>query len=444
MSNIYTKLFLKQTNSNEVRNLFIIAGLVWLIFFSAIYFVDKQPSIDDTLKVEFVTVTNLTSSQAVVVYKTTEKTSSYVLYGPDVSVLDSKADDLIYKLTDSESYYHYVELIGLKPKTKYYYIISVGDRYTGKAENIPFEFETPESYLPDKIAPLVLKLMNNKEPVSGMPVLLEIKGFYSLSGITKDDGSLIIPMGLLFDEKTLTRKIPTGQESFVLKLLEGQGRVLAEGRLSGILSFSGALYITETYEFPDVVSKEKPLIIQQEKRSGSARSSFFLTYPKDNTVISELNPLIRGTGFPGNDVLVQIKGKKNIVYKLKVDSQGDWWVDLRDPLDVGSYSLSVVSYDDSGNRYEANRTFTITKQGESVLAEATESADTATPTPTPSQTPTEIIQPTATPALTPTPTEISAEPSPKPPVSGFNLNLVLFALSFSLIFSGLLYFFKNN
>ncbi|GIW63120.1 MAG: hypothetical protein KatS3mg090_0946 [Patescibacteria group bacterium] len=442
MSNIYTKLFLQQSNKNEIRNLFILAGFVWLIFFMAIFLVEKKPSINDQAKIEFLTITNLTSSQAVVVYKTTEKTKSYVQYGQDISVLNSIAEDKMLKLNDSESYYHYVELIGLKPKTKYYFIIKVGDRFVGKSEDVPFELTTPENYLPDKTSPLVLRLVENKDPSANMPVLLEIKGFYSLSGITKDDGTLVIPLGLMFDENNLARKVPTGKESFVLKLLSDKGKVLAEGSLSSLLSFSGELDISQNYRFPEVLSEKKPLIIQQERQNNGSNYRFYLTYPKDNTVISELNPLIRGLGFPGNDVLVQIQGKKNIVYKLKVDEQGDWWVDLREPLDIGSYTLLVTAYDDQGKKYTAERSFTITKQGESVLAEATESADTVSPTPT--VTPTVGTQP----ASSPTPTVIAgqptAEPTAKAPVSGFNLNLVLFAVSFSLIFSGLLYFFKNS
>ena len=432
-SNIYSRLFF-QDRRQEVKLFLIFALLVWVVFAVMFFFRKKEVKVAGQ-NIRFMTLVNLSASQAGVVWQTDEPAESYILYGPSIEALSERAEDVYSEKSGKIRKFHYAELKNLKPKTKYYFLIWDGKGFVGSTKDSPFFFTTPDYYLPAKTSPVVARISQGNKPAGGKLLFMQIKGFMPLAAISEPDGSFLFSLGLLFESSDLKRKVPSGREDFELRILEDAGKTIASGKLQGIIGYTGSLDITKEYSFFASPTQKKPAIVKAESREKTQEKKVFLSYPKEGAVISELNPLIRGTGVIGKDVVIQLKGPKVIVYRTIVDEMGDWWADITDPLPPGDYELVVRTVDEQNKEVEMTRNFSITKSGESVLGDATPEAGlTLTPTPTFFPTPTPTPQPTAAP--------VESDTTPTPPVSGFDFNTVAFSAIAAIIFAGILSFLK--
>ncbi len=436
MSNLYSRLYLQKKSSKLVFFLVFALGL-WGMILGSLFFLRKDFVKATDQQIKFMTIVNLSASQIGVVWQTQEAGESYIIYGSDIQALSEVAKDLYADKAGKVRKFHYAELRNLKPKTKYYFLIWDGKRFIGRSKNTPFSFQTPDYYLPAKTSPLIARLIEGSQPVANRLLFLQIEGFMPLATLTEEDGSFIFPMGLVFGNKNMERKTPSGKERFELRLLGDEDRIIAKGILQGFWDYTGILEVEKEYDFFNVDTSRKPrsIVVSEEEEIGK-ENEILLIYPRQNAVISELNPLIRGRGVPQRDVVVEMRGPKIIVYKTAVDERGDWWADIVDPLPPGDYELVVRTTDEGEKEVVMTRNFSITKSGESVLADATPEAD-LTPTPT------EVIDPTPTLSPpTPTPTRALAEPdqetTPTPPVSGFDFNILGISAVVALISAGVL------
>ncbi len=111
--------------------------------------------------------------------------------------------------------------------------------------------------------------------------------------------------------------------------------------------------------------------------------------------------------------------------RVRVDQNGDWIVQLKNALRPGKYDLTLKTQNARGQEVTIERSFTIIKSGEQVLAATATPSGSVTPRTSPTGsttlTPTEAEE-----SPTPEPTEIidgdiTATPTPPPPVSGINM-----------------------
>lgn len=431
MSSIYTHLFLRKRQENK---LFFLIALFVLMFFSLVFIFlpAKKISIKGkTSEIVFLTLTNLTSSQVSVIWKTNRPMRSFILYGEFANKLTFVAEDKLEE-DGKESIYHYATLSGLNPSTIYFFAIKVKNKLVGRGVE-PFRIKTPPQFLPSKKSPLVGRIIDRKgKPLKRKIVILQIEGAYPLSSITGEKGEFVIPLSLIFDKEGRKKIEISGKEKFELRVL-GEDLVV-KGSLMQFLEYPLPLRVGSQYFFSAAENKKIELKKKKVKRE---KYKVLLLYPKEGAVISNLRPLIKGRGIPYESVLVQIGGKKNIVLKTYVDEEGFWQADLPFKLSPDKYIIRVKTRDKNGEEVEIVRDFRITKGGESVLSVATPSATlepTLPKTPTPTTFPSMTSTPMPTPTQTPKPSRLI---SPQPPVSGFDPKFV-FGLSFLFLLPGVL------
>jgi len=135
---------------------------------------------------------------------------------------------------------------------------------------------------------------------------------------------------------------------------------------------------------------------------------------------------------PNKSVIISINSKPEYVFRTQANKIGEWKVVPEKSINAGDYILTLTSEDEKGNQYSVKRNFSIAKNGEQVLGEAT-----AEPTLEPTTQAVPLSTPTTT-LISPT-TDINQyiTPTASPPVSGSNNSNWLIIISSSLMIIGL-------
>lgn len=409
-------------------------------------------------------VVNLSSRQAGIYYQTDAKTASWIMYGTNPGKLDTAAfDDRDTADKKSQTYLHYVPLRDLQENTTYYYSIIAEDEVIKVNEATTFSFRTISAVgANSSVAPAYGKVIKkNNEPVDNGFVLYYFPGAYPLLAEIKS-GDWLIPLNLIIDKTTGKALFPTNDAKVKIMMIdEDKESTTIQTSLQNTTPLQKTAIIGEVYTPPSEenvlpattsiapVSPTAPVVARTvissvptavptpfPTASTLPLSPIEITFPKEGALIPGTNPLIKGLAIPDQNVGIALtRNQKEFVFSTNVNStsQGDWKVSLPMPLSAATYQLSMSTKDSTGKLITLKRTFSIAKNGETVLGVATGEA-TIAPTEVPTATPVLALQPSPTSTTYVTPTVVTS-----PPVTGFDSGSLMFGgLALVIISAGIL------
>lgn len=419
--------------------------VVLFVAFIGLYF-NKQPQTATQgarVEISRSEIANIRDTTATIYWRTEEPTVGSVLFGTDPKSINQELhDDRDVAGKPIARKNHVATIKNLKPSTTYYYRIAVGGQHIGQSqtEQIPFSFITtrPVTAALD-IAPFYGKITSaDGSNLSDAVVLLTIQNTHSLLTITKPDGSFLYAPCCIFTADKLETYYPSEQDIVTVEIVSENGEV------KQIVSSLGQMS-----PYPNTISMggtgEQDLANIEANTEGSHEPLLAaeliekldpvdIMFPKIGAAIPNPRPLIKGVGEPDSVVKGTIEPDGRI-FEARVDSQRNWQFSLPFDLTPGRHSLKINTVDTSGRPLALERSFTVLKDGEAVLGQATGSA-TITPsitdTPVATSSPTEILTPTPT-IIDIVPTDVTA--TPPPPISG-NSTLPFITMSIALIILG--------
>lgn len=376
-----------------------------------------------------VETTNILSNQATVIWQTDKKEQGWIIFGADKKNLSGIVlDERDGSWQKGIFLNHYIALKNLKDDTTYYFRIASNDGLANRQGAEPFSFKTTKkTSSAGGSKPAYGKIVKKDgSALENALVLLSIDGSMSLSALSKASGEWLIPLNFIFDSNTKELKVLSGNERAKLEITSEEGESsMIETLVSNLNPLSETIIIGKDYSL-----LEKKEVLGATLKDKSKDVKLEIIFPKENAIIPDSKPLIKGVAIPNTSLQVSLTdGESRTTKNVKVDKDGKWKLDISSVLSAGKHILEVKTTEVGGNVVTQKRQFTIAKSGEQVLGEATDE-----PTPVP----------TSTIAPTPISSFITKTPTPTPPVSGFNLNnltvvsIFFIVVGLSLFFYGLL------
>jgi len=403
----------------------IIAGTSFLVsnFFLG------SPQSSQAIKSNVITLdaSNISATRANVVWRTAEKEIGLVAFGDSKQKLSTVVTDERDTATRKSKYFnHSVLLNNLKPNTQYYFSLTNEKELLSINNKTIFSLQT--AALDNRINSLKpaygTVVSSTGVPERNTLVILRSKGSIALTTISKGSGEWLLPLNGLLRAGNLTLSAPSLTDQVTIEFFDEKGNTTnIKAPIQLISPVSDPIKMGLNYSLPEdkqVLGSSTEAANSSSKTEPTIKDILKLSYPIQDAIIPVGNPLIKGFASPLTTVSVTIqvlRGTPVTVSKSTLtDSQGVWKIALSKSLSAGSYNLIAKN----GSSTIA-RQFTITKSGEQVLGEATESAQlTATPT----------FTPTAT--ITIAPTDIT----PTLPSTGGNITYMMYS-SAALILLGL-------
>lgn len=371
-------------------------------------------------------VVNISSTQVVVVWLTPQKSVGSVLYGRDKQALAQAAFD-DRDIQDKKSLYsiHYAVLRNLKENTEYFFRLLADNALIAESNGEPYRFKTARTASSGiNVQPAYGKIIKaNGLPVEGALVLLSVDKAISLAAITKSNGEWLIPLNTLIDAEFMKSKTLARNDNIRIEIIsEESEQSFITFNIANLDALQSPLTIGKNYSF--LVQDN---VLSATDYNASSSDEITVLYPMEGSIIPGQSPLIKGRAIPESFVSIVIDAKTASSQKVKTDKDGTWKTELPVKLVPGAHSLVVATKDEHGKEVLLKRTFTIAKNGEQVLGNATpEAKSTIAPT---------IPVPTINPNPQPTNAPMNT-PAPVPPVSGANTNSLIIG-SFSAIILGI-------
>lgn len=431
----YVDLYQKKTV--KIPSVLAVAIVTALSFLVTNFFLSAPQSIKAVKKnIISLDTSNISSSKANVIWRTSEQELGVVLYGTSAQKLSNLAIDERDNSNARERYFnHSATLANLQPNTEYFYSITNEKELLSINENTVFKFKTsPIDSRINSLKPTYgIVVSSSGSPQKNVLVILRHEGSVPLSTISKNSGEWLMPLNGLLNSKSLTLSTPALSSKITIQLYDEKGNsstVTAPIQLASPISDS--IRMGQNYSLPEDSSVLGSNVEVSNSTSTTISTNarvFKVSYPIEDSVIPVGNPLIKGTAYPLSTVSVSIQSTNNntaaISKQTLADSQGNWKITVSQPLLAGSYSLFARSSQATANA--VTREFKVTKSGERVLGEATGSAQlTVTP----------AITATASATLTPTATAEPTEITPTLPSTGGSISYLMYS-SAALIILGL-------
>lgn len=431
----YADLYQKKTV--KIPSVLAVAIVAALSFFVTNFFLSTPQSTKAVKKnVISLDTTNVSSSKASIVWRTSEQELGVVLYGNSAQKLSNLATDERDSPNARQRYFnHSVTLSNLLPNTEYFYSITNEKELLSINENTVFNFKTaPVDNRINSLKPTYgIVVSSTGTPERDVLVILRHEGSVPLSTISKNSGEWLMPLNGLLNSGNLTLSTPALSSKVSIHLYDERGNsssVIAPIQLASPISDS--IKMGQNYSLPEdssVLGSKVEVPNATDLPIATKVDAFKISYPIEDSIIPVGNPLIKGIAYPLSTVSVSIQSTDNnskIVSKQTIaDSQGNWKITVSQPLIAGSYKLFARSSQATANAI--TREFKVTKSGERVLGEATGSAQlTATPT----------VTATTSASITPTTPAEPAEITPTLPSTGGNISYLMYS-SAALIILGL-------
>lgn len=449
---IYSDLFLKK--QPRVPSIFIVPFVLLIVGILTYYFVPAQTTQASKKSIQKVEVVNLYPSHVGIAWQTSDKDSSWLMYGTRLDKLDKVVfDERDAAMPKKPRNLHFAELKNLTPSTKYYIRMTDGNVFLQNGNEGVFSITTaPKDAQINNLKPAYGKLVGrNGAPVPGALITITIPNSYVLATLSKSNGEWLIPMNYIINRTTNKSHVIDQNQEVILRAVDDtKTQSLVRTRLSLMSPLGENIVLGENYELN---SNNQVLAAN----TSSKNYKLAILFPKNSSVIPSEKPLIKGVSSSDIDVKIDVLNKqkaKIISATVHSNDKGEWKYDVPTALNPGTYTLSATSVDSSTRRSGTiTHTFLIAKSGEQVLGDATGGATltpsptvavTSTPTATPPTTITESPSPTLVASASATPVaSVSATITTTPPVSGItDNNIVLSSIAFILLGLGLLVVFK--
>ncbi|OGH36063.1 MAG: hypothetical protein A3B43_00260, partial [Candidatus Levybacteria bacterium RIFCSPLOWO2_01_FULL_38_120] len=400
-----------------------------------------------------VLISNITDSSFTVTFQTLAKTVAAVSIeeknNPQFVVFDDRN-----KRTDEQKpfYSHYITVSDLKPKTIYELsILSDGEIYLNGEKKYIVTTGPLITGAPPVQNPIVGKvLLPDGSAASDTIVVIAIEGAQSISSLTKDDGTYIIPTNSI--KKTILDDYLTidGNQEIQLKIIRGDMRASVKSLFKDS-ELIPPLTLQKNYDFTKT-PEQKISSLASQLKVPPAKTKFGevkILNPKPSESLIDNKPLFRGVALPNKTIKITIESNP-IKTEVISDNNGSWSFRPSVPLSPGEHTITIETQDNFGILKTISQKFTVFASGAQVAESATPSATpaiTITPTTTQAITPTVFISPSATPLITqiPTiaPTVVVTIPPTIPPITipittpappGSSSSLILTSISIILIF----------
>jgi len=370
-------------------------------------------------------IVNLSFQEAGLFWETEDKMNSWVVYGADKNNLKEEAYDE-RDLENKQNLYklHFAWLKNLEEGKVYYFRILTKKGIFPENSLEPLSFTTPKMISNHSdFKPAYGKIYAS----SGLPeenvfVILNLKNSFPLLTLTKGDGSFVLPLNYFFETTSHSLILPKEKEMVELELRSEDKKKTVTAFIDQLNNLAPIILddkdqnLTKDVNVLSAATKNNGN--QNNTQSNLEEKTFSITFPKENMIVPAFRPLIKGKNLPGKEIFINIDSKPEYSYRTLTDSNGDWKILPDNSLIAGNYMLTATSTDSQNKKIEIKRKFTIAKNGEQVLGEATNEA-------------TVVLTPTAVPTVgnqffTPTPTI---------PKTGGNNNLLMI-ISASLVVVG--------
>ncbi len=437
---IYSRLYFRSIQEKNILSflpLFLIFALLLIAVGFYQFFVSKQFPARSTkamqIYLERMEITNVSYNRFDIFWETNKLEKGWVIYWEKGKNRKNVALDIRdIKGKRGEYKFHLASVGGdyeLKADTVYLFEIVSDKRVFKVGEEKIFQFKTPPFFnlrVGRKFAYGKVFGTDNK-PLENAFVILNISDEFPSVVITKQTGEWLINLSNLVSKSQ--RKVSEVNDDITttLEVVKGKKKSFIKAKVRNLRPLE-PIVLGKNYDFttvPEVLSARTSV-------TSRGKYKVDIIYPKKGAVIAVRYPLIKGTGIPGKYVNVTVKSNKVYKARVRVDKEGLWLVKVPLELLPGKHIISIETEDENGRKVNLFRNFLIAKSGESVLGEATSSAELeSTPTPT--------FIPTSVPTLTPTPSSklISnnkkASPTPTTPVTGLNINVFAFSGLFFMI-----------
>ncbi|MFA9288786.1 MAG: fibronectin type III domain-containing protein [Weeksellaceae bacterium] len=388
-------------------------------------------------------VVNVTPTQVGIYWQSSEADQGWVIYGTQPDQLNNIARDEQDKGSEpGVRVFHYAILKNLQADSTLYYRIISNNQVISTPDDAPFETKTArDTSIQSSLSPSYGKLVSAQDTaVKNAHVFLYYPNAYPLFALTGETGEWLIPLQFVTNKQDRTQVSLQESTQVRVEILHGESKSVIDALLEQTHPLPETTVLGEDASF---LEKTEVLSATSNTTTQSTQTARFeLLYPKQNATIPGTAPLIRGKGIANKVVNASINSRPAFSGQATVDSRGDWNIGVNKVIAPGSYTLIVTTTDQNNRAVREQRTFTIIKSGEQVLAATATPSGTLTPTVrlSPSVTPrisiTAILSPTLN--LSPTPTVIAGIPTatPAPPVSGVNM-VPYFMAGMGLVIVGL-------
>lgn len=401
---MYTELYIQKRNRWVSAALAVFAlvltGAAGMVYFS------RNPTATRASQQTLASyeLANPAPRQMTIIWKTTERQTGWVMYGTDPKTLSEAASDERDTTKNKlSSKLHVVTARNLRPNTKYYYKFVAGNQVIENTDGSPFEFTTPrETTFSGSPKPVYGKVTQRSgSGLANALVLVRKKNSMPVATLTKMSGEWLIPLQGVYDPAS--REPIQIQDSDELEI-QVYDDDLNISKIRAYVSKASPLpqtvVIGTNYEF----LKNDDVLPASTKRLESAPvQEIDILFPKQNAIIPGTQPLIKGVAPPRTALELTVDSIPTFSSSTRANARGEWMVNVPKPFQPGTYTLTLVAKNAQNEEVVLSRQFTLTKNGEQVLAAAT---DAATPTLEPS--PTTALEPTGEPTATPEP---SLEPT---------------------------------
>lgn len=374
---------------------------------------------------EEIRITNVTDTSFSVSYVTKEAVVGSLSYG-----INSTGDKFALDDRDQQSgnpmpyFMHHITVKNLKPNTTYYFTINSKDKSFLNNDQ-PFTVKTLPTLKdnPTKQPPIVGSVFHQDGTKSNdVIVFLVTENAQTLSVLTKQDGSFIIPLNAL-RTKDYTSYF-TFTDSSVIKLLaRGKEAVTTASVLATQINPVPPLTLGNSYDFTSL-SQLSPVPISSHAADITSFPSFSATEasphqltiinPSQKEAFTDAQPQFEGTAIPNSQIEIEINSETHIKTTIRANKNGNWVFRPSTKLTPGEHTITIRARDAHGILQTLTRSFTVYAEG----SQFTEpSVSPSPPSPTPQQETDQPVVETPTPTLeeTPTPT-LTSTPTPTPPV----------------------------
>lgn len=390
-SDLYTRSSLKPPKA------LLFAAFISIVALGAVFFQSSQgnaiPTRATQKTVQGLQVIPISAREVGIYWQSDSAEQGWIVVGTSPnSVNTTVLDERDVDTSRASRRNHYIILRNLTEQTTYYYELIAGRELVTLPNGKPYSFTTlaVDNGVRSNLRPAYGKIVNaNDSPAADALVFLRITDAYPLVAITKASGEWLIPLQTILSVKSGQGIAVSDADRVSLDFISDNGQSThVDAPISKITPLPQTIILGKDYQFTSdaVLGASTSLVSAQSSQT----SPLQIIYPKQNSVVPAVQPLIKGTGIAGTTVYASINSTPPFSYRTTVGSDGQWLVSVDTPISPGIYTLQVMLPDVTKKTVVLQRTFSIAKSGEQVLGSATASA-TVTPAQTSIVTPTSII-----------------------------------------------------
>lgn len=421
----------------------ITLGLVILIvsFTFLLYktITNSSLKVDNVGKDSLVYISNISSNSVSLIWESISLEKTKLSLMRVDKKINEYFDDRDLKNFQKKRKYHYVTMNNLLANTEYYAIIYLSD---SDKKTLSFKTKSQTNIIEKPM--ITYGKLNDQYSEDGSIILLLFDNYSIISTVSSLSREWFLSTNTIKSQNTINHQLSKEDTGKLIILDEKLGKTIKSMKYSDYLN---EYMLATTLKSQGEIAGEKTDSTIKSKFNSLEQNNISINMPVEGALIDGSKPIFKGTAKSGQKIKVTIKPGEGNSYELYADNKGNWSYIPYFGLQNGKYVFEVFFYDVNLPISSKRINFTIIKNGESVLGEATgEARLTITLTPTqPSVavnvTPTIVVEPSLTVEPIPSPTSIIVNTPvlTSEPVSGLDIRLFSFISMFFIISGSILF-----